>query len=149
MKEDTAPESSIIEVNVANDLQVRNRPGLSTFAITAFTASETGKRFNIFLRAFSREGEYIDSDRATILLADVPDKPTTAPTMIQAQSSASQLHIVFPELTLSQNGGSMVLSYSLEWDGDARTPGTFVSLIGNPRDSLATALTIFNGIKKG
>lgn len=32
----------------------------------------------------------------------------------------------------------MVLSYSLEWDGDDRSPGTFVSLIGNPKDSLAS-----------
>ncbi len=106
MKEDTAPDSSIIEVNVNNDLSVRNMPGLSTFAITAFTGTDLGKKFNIFLRAYSRENEYVDSDRVTILLADVPDKPSTTPSMTQALSSGSVLYMVYPALATTENGGS-------------------------------------------
>lgn len=98
MKEDGAAENTIIEVNVNNDLQVRNQPGLNTFTITAFAGSDLGKSFNVFLRAFSRELEYVDSDRATILLADVPDKPPSAPTMTQAMSSASVLYMNYPAL---------------------------------------------------
>lgn len=149
MKENGALESTIIEVNVDNDLQVRNRPGLNTFVITKFSASDLGKSFNIFLRAFTREGEHLDSDRATILLADVPDKPPTAPVMTQLYSSASQLHMTYPALADSLNGGSMILSYSLEWDGDASRPGVFVSLIGDRSDSLHTQLTLYSGVRKG
>lgn len=132
-----------------NDLEVRNRPGLSTFTINAFTAADTGKSYNIFLRAFTRELEYVDSDRATILLADVPDKPTVAPFMTQALSSASRLYMTYPALATAENGGSMILSYSLEWDGDASRPKEWISLIGTVRDSLHTQLTITNGVRQG
>jgi hypothetical protein len=37
----------------------------------------------------------------------------------------------------SLNGGTMILSYSLEWDGVKGRGTEFVSLIGNPKDSLA------------
>lgn len=37
----------------------------------------------------------------------------------------------------SLNGGSQILSYSLEWDGAKNRGGIFVSLIGFPKDSLA------------
>ena len=56
MKEDSEPESSYREVNVVDDLMVRNRPGLKSFTITAFDSiTDLGKRFNIYLRAFTRE----------------------------------------------------------------------------------------------
>jgi len=83
MKEDSQAESAYKEVNVANDLMVRNRPGLKSFTITAFDpVTDLGKHFNIYVRAFTRELTLLDSDRVTILLADVPLKPPTAPTMV-------------------------------------------------------------------
>jgi hypothetical protein len=81
MKEDSESESAYREVNIANDLTVRNRPGLNIFTVTAFVAADLGKFFNIYLRAYTREATTLDSDRVTILLADVPDKPPTSPTM--------------------------------------------------------------------
>lgn len=85
MKEDSQAQSAYKEVNVANDLMVRNRPGLKSFTITAFDpVTDLGKHFNIYVRAFTRELTLLDSDRVTILLADVPLKPPTAPTMVQS-----------------------------------------------------------------
>jgi len=81
MKEDGAADSTYAEVNVDNDLAVRNRPGLNSLIITKFVANDLGKYFNIYIRAFTRELTHLDSDRVTILLADVPDKPPIAPWM--------------------------------------------------------------------
>jgi len=82
MKEDSQADSAYREVNVDNDLMVRNRPGLNSFTITAFDpVNDLGKHFNIYVRAYTREATLLDSDRVTILLADVPSKPPTAPTM--------------------------------------------------------------------
>lgn len=145
MKEDSS--STYAEVNVANDLSVRNRPGLNSFTITAFTSSDLGKSFNIYVRAFTRELTHLDSDRITILLADVPDKPPTPPYMTQSESSASKLYMSFDHMADSLNAGTMILSYSLEWDGERGRGGELVSLIGNHKDSLASQLTIFSGIK--
>lgn len=47
------------------------------------------------------------------------------------------------------NGGSQILSYSLEWDGAKGRGGIFVPIIGFPKDSLAQQLTINNGIRQG
>jgi len=149
MKEDGTPEASYAEVNMNNDLSVRNRPGLNSLTINKFVAADLGKSFNIFVRAFTRELTHLDSDRVTILLADVPDKPPIAPWMTQSESSASKLFMNYANMDDSLNGGTMILSYSLEWDGDRGRGGEFTSLIGNPKDSLAAQLTIFNGIKQG
>jgi hypothetical protein len=137
MKEDSAAESAYAEVNVANDLAVRNRPGLNSLTITAFTGADLGKSFNIYIRAFTRELTHLDSDRVTILLATVPDKPPVAPYMTQSLSSASKLYMSYDKMDDSLNAGTMILSYSLEWDGERGRGGEFISLIGNPKDSLA------------
>lgn len=149
MKEDGAADSTYVEVNVDNDLSVRNRPGLNSFTITKFVGADLGKSFNVYLRAFTRELTHLDSDRVTILLATVPDKPPIAPWMTQSESSATKLYMNYARMDDSLNAGTMILSYSLEWDGERGRGGEFVSLIGNPKDSLAQQLTLLDGIKQG
>lgn len=135
---------------MVNDPQVRNIPGLNEFVITAFSGTDVGNKFVVFLRAFTREaGVYLDSERTSLLLADVPDKPPSTPVLVQAFSSATRLQLTYPALSSSANGGSPVLSYSLEWDGDSSKPGEWVSLIGYPRDNLATTYNIEFGVRKG
>lgn len=138
MKEDGSSEASYFEVNTDNDLAVRNRPGLNSLTVTKFTGTDLGKYFNIYVRAYTRELTHLDSDRVTILLADVPEKPPIAPWMTQSESSGTKLYMNYAKMDDSLNEGTMILSYSLEWDGQKGRGGEFVSLIGNPRDSLAS-----------
>ena len=149
MKYDTALDSTFTEVNVNDDPQVRGQPGLNEFTITTFIATDPGNYFDIYVTVYTREGTYLNSDRASILLADVPLKPSSIPTLTQALSSASTLYMNYPVLSMNDNGGTMILSYSLEWDSDFRSPGEWVSLIGYPIDSLATQYTISHGVRKG
>ena len=52
MKEDGSSEASYFEVNIDNDLSVRNKPGLNSLTVTKFTGTDLAKYFNIFVRAY-------------------------------------------------------------------------------------------------
>jgi hypothetical protein len=101
--------------------------------------ADSGKDFIIYVRVYTVEG-YFDSDYTSITLADVPDQPTTAPYITQSSSSASKLVINYDALSTSENGGSTILSYSLEWD--YQNGGEFEELIGYTKSSMATSLII-------
>jgi hypothetical protein len=81
MKYETAPASTFAEVNVDSDPAVRNQPGLNQFTITAFLPGDAGNYFDVFIRAYTLEGTTVDSDANSILLADIPLKPPSIPTL--------------------------------------------------------------------
>lgn len=86
------------------------------------------------MTAFTSGGS-VDSDIASITLADVPDKPTVAPYL--TYQSASKLEVTYDALLASNNGGTAILSYSLEMDDGMG--GTFVAVTGLSKDNLHTS----------
>lgn len=64
-------------------------------------------------------------------MADVPDAPTTAPTR-GTGSSASKLIADYSAMSTSENGGSAILSYSLEFDDNST--GVFTPITGYSSD---------------
>jgi hypothetical protein len=68
----------ITEVNLANDLAVRNMPTLRKLIITNFPNGMGGKPFRFKITAYNREGQR-DSGVASYLLAGVPNTPTLSP----------------------------------------------------------------------
>jgi hypothetical protein len=67
------------------------------------------------VRAFNEMG-YLDSEYSTIVLGDVPNQPSTAPTKILSLSSSTVLTISYPALATGDMNGLPVISYSLEID---------------------------------
>jgi hypothetical protein len=59
------------------------------------------------------------------------------------------LYISYAPLTGASISGTQILSYNLEWDGDLRSPGEWISLIGYPIDNLVTNYRITHGVIKG
>lgn len=85
------------------------------------------------------------SSSAGFVLANVPDTPLTAPTSDIAISSYSRLKIDYA--TIAVNGGSPILSYSLEIDNGLG--GDFIALYGIDTNTLSTTFTISSGIVRG
>ena len=126
---------NFLEVNSANDANVRNQPGLNSLVITAFAANSQGTIYEMFVRVYTAES-YTDSDHVSFALADVPDKPPTSPTIDYSLSTSSRLLINYPALINSKNGGTPIVSYSLEMDDG--NGNNFTDLIGYIKPSMAT-----------
>jgi hypothetical protein len=97
------------------------------------------------VRAHNLAG-YFDSIPVVVVLAAVPDTPSSAPSSDAAITSSSQIGVIYGPLTATQNGGSAVLSYELQVDDGEG--GAYQSLIGNETagDSLATTYVLGHGI---
>jgi hypothetical protein len=97
------------------------------------------------VRALNLAG-YFDSIPVVVVLAAVPDAPSSAPSSDAAVTSSSQIGVIYGPLTAAQNGGSAVLSYELQVDDGEG--GAYHSLIGNETagDSLATTYVLGQGI---
>lgn len=147
MNDGTLLGTTYTEVNMVNDPAVRSRPGLHEHTITTFGGTDYGKDYKIYVKVYTSEGE-VSSDYVSITLGDVPDAPPSPPTHLTSSSTAHKLVLSYPALASTLNGGSTILSYSLEWDPTGTT-GSFVPLIGSTVNSLATQITIQQGIVKG
>lgn len=126
---------------------MRNQPGLSRATITAFTAEQVGRSIKVYLRVYTQAGDSVDSEHATIVLGDVPEKPASPPSKEAASSSASRLKIVYSALPTSATRGLPIESYSLEMDDGAG--GDFQPLTGLAAPSLATSHLVATGISEG
>lgn len=146
-KDDGAGTSTFGEANVANDLSIRDQPGLNSASITDFVTSDVGLDFVFYLKVYTQAGDTALSEHATITLADVPDQPTVIPYKDTSSSTGSRLLIKYDALASSENGGLPVLSYSLEIDDGLG--GDFSALTGGTVASLATSHLLTSGVSQG
>lgn len=87
------------------------------------------------------------SSSSGILVSTTPNAMST-PTMNNSTTTATSLVVDWTSLAVSAAGYSAATSYNLYWD--AGTSGaSFVSLVGESSDSLATSLTVTTGVSEG
>jgi len=141
---DDGEEGDLVEVDAAD---VNDKPTLRTYLISAFTASDTSKTYRFKLRASNSIGS-VDSEEILHVLAAVPDKPTSGPTLNLAGTSTTSIRVDYAEFSTEMTGGAPVLSYELQiYDYDA---STWTSLIGDPDHMTLTAsYTQEEGIERG
>lgn len=77
-RDDGSGGEIITEINISNDLAVRNMPTLRKLMANNFPIGNGGKPFRFKVTAYNREG-LTDSGIATYLLAGVPNAPTLSP----------------------------------------------------------------------
>lgn len=101
------------EVNSANDVSVRDNPSLSELTVTFFPISMEGESFKFRLQAFNTEDSAY-SETASIVLAGVPQAPSTAPIENTAITNGEQIGITLTTLTtVIETGGSEILTYEI------------------------------------
>ena len=108
----------------------------------------TGSTYSIKVRAHNHAG-YTDSPPIVVVLAAVPDTPSSAPTSDALVTDQEQIKVSYGPLLASENGGSDILSYEIQMDDGQG--GDFYSLAGGETagDSLATTYTIGQDIQDG
>jgi len=80
------------EVNIANDLAVRNMPTLRKLMVTNFPVNTGGKPFRFKVISYNREGQ-TDSGIATYLLAGVPSTPTLSPQLVRSLTNITNIGV--------------------------------------------------------
>jgi titin len=103
--------SGFAEVNSANDATVRNKPELRTLTITSLGTATTGSTVKVKVTAFNYAGS-VDSPAKSVLIATIPDSPTTSVTKVAAESDETQLTVEFSTLSTAEANGSPIISYS-------------------------------------
>lgn len=147
-KDDGTGTGVFAEANSVNDLAIRDQPGLNSATITAFSPSDVGLDFVLYLEVYTEAGDTAQSEHGTITLADVPDQPVAPPyKAAPPASSGSRLLLHYDALTPSQNGGLPILSYSLEIDDGLG--GEYYALTGLTVTSLATSHLMTAGVSQG
>lgn len=106
---------------LTDDSVIHKRPYLQKHTFTALT--NVGSTYSITLRAYNEIG-FIESETLTVVLAAVPDTPSTAPYQDYSQTSSSQIKVLYDALALAENGGSQVLGYDL-WRDDGLSGNYF------------------------
>lgn len=104
--------SGYTEVNSANDANVRNKPELRSFTITSMGSATAGSTVMIKLAAYAFDSAF--SSVKSVLVAVVPDAPTTSVKRIDDGSKDSTITVSFDPLPTASMNGAQVLSYSLE-----------------------------------
>ena len=72
-KDDGTGTGVFAEANSVNDLAIRDQPGLNSATITAFSPSDVGLDFVLYLEVYTEAGDTAQSEHGTLTLADVPD----------------------------------------------------------------------------
>jgi len=110
---------------------------------TTSTPNIVGATYLFYLKAININGE-CTSESVAFILADKPATPTAAPYRDFEVSSASQLKISYAAIT--DNGGSPILSYSLEIDDGQGGP--FQPLYGVVGDTMVLS-TVYKNVTRG
>ena len=100
-----------------------------------------GATYIFYLTAFNINGETV-SETSAFVIASIPTAPTSAPSSDLLVSSDSLLKISYPAIAVSDNGGSPILSYSLEIDDGQG--GKMVSLYGEDIDTMSLSFIYRN-----
>lgn len=100
------------EVNPAGSF-VRNDPYTRSFTVTTFPGTAVvGDVYLFKIRAFNMQG-YVDSSISSpMVLASVPGTPINGPLSDTSVTNGYQIKVTYD--TVSDNGGSTILSYELQ-----------------------------------
>jgi hypothetical protein len=120
---------------------INNKPLYTTHTTTAPTVE--GSTYIFQLRAYNINGVAI-SETSAFVLASISETPTVAPTSDLTKSSFEQLKISYP--AVGDNGGTAILSYSLEIDDGMG--GAFTSLYGDSVDTMSLN-TLYKNVTRG
>lgn len=136
----SAPIDTVVDASILS-----GEPSLREHTVV-FSATDTTKAFKFLIQV--KTIVVTSSDSVTFVVAARPNSPTSAPTSDIAETSGSQIKVVYPALSSSETGGSAITSYELQmYDRDT---STWTSLVGNSSDlSLATSFIVTDGINKG
>jgi len=138
-----------VEVNSANDANIRNKPQLLQTTVTNYLASSVGKEFKYVVEAFNVIGG-TQGNFSTYILATAPAVPTASPVYVAAMTSSTQITVQLPALVGDvQTGGAEILSYALQMSNNT-APATayFVDVVGTAADSMGLQHTVYN-VEKG
>lgn len=115
---------------------IQNKNYLRSHTVT-YTASEKGLTFRFRIEAINIIGSSI-STITSQQLAGVPSTPTNAPTSDSTVTGIDRIKVTWNEV--ADNGGSTILSYSIEMDNGEG--GDFVILAGYDTDYLQLYYTV-------
>jgi len=115
-------------------LEIRDKPHYTLH--TSAEATDVGATYIFKVEAYNVQGSTF-SDSIGFVVGDIPSTPANAPTSDVAVTTTQKLKIDFEEL--ADDGGSNILSYSLEIDNGRGGP--FQPLFGTLSNSLSTSFT--------
>lgn len=101
------------EINSPGDSSIVGNPVLRQVSITNWPAGSTGIYFRVKVRVFNREG-FADSPYLRILNSGHPADPPSQ--VILNEQSDTMFLVTLPQISDLNNGGSPIISYSLEID---------------------------------
>jgi hypothetical protein len=131
------------EVNSPGDPSIVGNPVLRQVSITNWPAASTGIYFRVKVRVFNREG-FADSPYLRILNSGHPED-LPSPVQLNEQSDTMFL-VTLPQVTDAKNGGSPIISYSLEIDDGEG--GDFIVLSGLDSVLMQTEFTV-SAVRRG
>ena len=132
--------SGYTEVNLQSGSVVRLDHQVFTYDITEFNGAGSGSTVDIQVKAYNQDYTAL-SPSVNVLIAIVPDAPTTKVERVDEESDGSQLTVQFAALSTAAANGASITSYSLEYR--LGTSGTFtVYAGGDGSETLATKHTL-------
>ena len=125
---------------------INNLPALRSH-VRSFTTDDVSKTFRFYLTATNQVGS-VQSETVSFILAAVPDKPSTKPTLNLELTTASSIQVDYAPMTESENGGSPIISYELQIY--SREQSYWLSIAGGEGFfNLLNTLVYSEGIEKG
>ena len=115
---------------------------VSSMSYQLSTSVVSGGIYSFKVSAHNKLGEGTLSSQIKVIAADLPQKPTSPPTI--DKYTTTSVTITLPEINASLNGGSAITGYMLMMDNGLGDADSFVVR----SDSLQTSLTI-NGLTPG
>ncbi len=112
-RDDGANSDVTTEVNLVDDPSIVGNPVLRQVKITNWPAASIGIYFRVKVRVYNREG-FADSPFLRILNSGYP-ADLQSPAILVEQSD-TKLLVTLPQVSEANNGGSPIISYSLEID---------------------------------
>jgi hypothetical protein len=118
-----------------------NDPSLHIHTIDMSADGVVGRTYKFKIRTFNVVG-YVDSNALSVALASLPSKPSTVPVSIPSGTNQYQLTAQIVPFDGTNNGGSPILNYEIQYDDGNRGP--YKSII-----TLSPTVTITREIKRG
>ena len=143
-RDDGSGPSAPIDV-IVDPTDFQGEPSLREHTVT-FSPADTSKSFKFQIAATAVS--VVTSESVTFVVTAKPDAPTSALTESIAQTTGSQIAVVYSALPTTSNGGSDITSYELQIY--SITNSSWISLVGGTSaPSLTNTYTINSGITQG
>lgn len=122
---------------------VNDKPTYTEHTTTDVSSGNIGNAYAFKIEALTEAGSVLSSS-IEYTLANVPDNPSSAPASDSSITSASKIKVDIS--AVSGDGGSAILSYSLEMDDG--NGGEYTVLYGDLTESMSTTYTT-SDVQKG